>query len=141
MKIRYDQKRLAQVANKFGLKFVILHGSFAIGSTHKESDLDIAVLGKNDIGFDELLKLHGELSDVFKLTQGADLDLKTLHKIDPLFRYEVTRTGRLLYGSPVNYEEYKAYTLRAMEDARPLLELERQLAYRFQDHLNALYVK
>ena len=44
MKIDYDKNKLAKVAKDFGLKFIILHGSFANGVPDKESDLDIAAL-------------------------------------------------------------------------------------------------
>ena len=58
-----------------------------------------------------------------KLPAQTDLDFKTLNKVDPLFRYQVIKDGKLLYGNPTDYEDYKAYSYRAYEDARPLFEL------------------
>ena len=37
---------LKATAEKYGLKFVIAHGSYATGKEHKGSDLDIAILGR-----------------------------------------------------------------------------------------------
>ena len=141
MDIKYDETKLKEAANSFGLKFVILHGSFAKGLPHKYSDLDIAVLGEPALDFEKELKLYGAMSEVFKLPAQTDLDFKTLNKVDPLFRYQVIKDGKLLYGNPTDYEDYKAYSYRAYEDARPLFELERLLVYKFQKYLNARYVR
>jgi uncharacterized protein len=140
MDINIYKIQLAELAKKYQLKFVILHGSFATGTARKDSDLDIAAvtLGE-DLDFDRLLKLCGEMADVFHLPPQTDLDFKTLNKVDPLFRYEVTRVGKLLFGDPADYEDFKAFSLRAYEDARPLLDLEHHLAHKFQVHLNKIY--
>lgn len=136
--IDYNKAKLNRVARKYKLKFVILHGSYATRRSHKGSDLDIAVLGKNTLTFGAELKLHGEFSGIFGDNARRELDLKTLHKVDPLFRYEVTRDGVLLYGDPTKYEEYTAMSYRAYEDARPLRALEEVLSKKYQKHLNTI---
>ncbi len=141
MEINFNPTELAVAAKKFGLKFVILHGSFATGLARKDSDFDIAVLGNEETTFRQLLKLDGVLADVFKLPPATDMDLKSLNKVDPLFRYEVARDGKLLFGDPAQYEDFKAFAFRAYDDARPLLELEHHLARKFQVHLNSLYAQ
>jgi uncharacterized protein len=141
MEVTFDPIQLAEIAREFNLKFVILHGSYATGLARKDSDVDIAVLGRAAISFDESLKLSGALSDVLHVPGFLDLDFKTLDKTDPLFRYEVIRDGKLLYGDPADYEEYKAIATRTYEDTRPLLELEQHLARKFQKHLNEAYIK
>jgi predicted nucleotidyltransferase len=141
MEITMNTTKLAEIAQEFNLKFVILHGSFATGLARKNSDVDIAVLGNDEILFEQLLKLGGVLEGALGVPGLLDLDLKALNKTDPLFRYEVIRDGKLLYGDPADYEEYKAVATRAYEDARPLLELEHLLARKFQKHLNKMYVK
>jgi predicted nucleotidyltransferase len=141
MKLDYDSVKFNTIAKDFGLKFVILHGSFSNGIPDKESDLDIAALAEPELAFRRELELYGALDEVFKLPPETDLDFKTLNKVDPLFRYEVVRGGKLLYGDPTAYEEFKAFAFRAYEDARPLLDLEHHLVKKFQTHLNALYVK
>lgn len=136
--IKYNKKQLERVAKKYKLKFVILHGSHATGLPHKGSDLDIAVLGKNEITFGDQIKLHGEFSDIFGDTPQRELDLKTLHKIDSLFRYEVVRDGVLIFGDSTDYEDFKAFAYRAYEDERPLRELEAVLSKKYQRHLNKI---
>lgn len=142
MKIDYNKVKLSAIAKKFRLKFIILHGSYAAGSPDKESDLDIAALASKPLDFKTELRLHGELEGTFQLPVSKEFDFKTLNRVDPFFRYEVIRDGRLLYGDETAYEEYKTFAQRAyLEDALPLLELEKYLAHKFQAHLNTAYVK
>lgn len=141
MEITIDKTKLVEIAREFNLKFVILHGSYATGLARKDSDVDIAALGYDEISFDQSLKLSEVLSDVLHVPGFLDLDFKTLDKTDPLFRYEIIRDGKLLYGDSADYEEYKAIATRAYEDARPLFELEQHLARKFQKHLNETYIK
>lgn len=136
--VEYNKAQLNRVARKYKLKFVILHGSYATGRSHKGSDLDIAVLGKERLSFDTHMKLFQELANIFGNSDRRELDLKTLDKVSSLFRYEVTRDGVLLYGNLTEYEEYKAVSYRIYEDARPLRELEELLSKKYQRHLNAI---
>ncbi|MBI2426977.1 MAG: nucleotidyltransferase domain-containing protein [Candidatus Kerfeldbacteria bacterium] len=136
--ITYSKKKLAKVAKLYDLKFVILHGSHAKNAAHIGSDCDIAVLGNTVLDSSRILQLHGDMADVFGDDPDRELDLKTLHKVDPLFRYYVVRDGVLLYGDHTAYEEFKSFAYRAYEDSRPLRELERILSLKYQRHLNAL---
>ena len=136
MEIIYDRAQLDRVVRKYGLRFAILHGSYATGHTHKGSDLDIAVLGIRELDYRKYLSLHGEMSDIFGDNTRRDLDLKMLNKVDPFFRYQVVRDGVLLYGDTTEYEEFKLFAQRAYDDARPLLELEHILSKKYQKYLN-----
>ena len=91
-----------------------------------------------------LIEMHGEVEDIFKAQKPSarllDLDLKSLNRVDPFFRYEVVRDGQLLYGDPTDYEDYKAYAFRAFEDSKDLRELERVLIEKSRRHFKK-YVK
>lgn len=137
MKMTFDAKKLARIAEQHRLKFVVLHGSEARGRARRDSDLDVAIVGDEPIDLGTQIRLAGELGAAFAGAKGRELDLKTLDRVDPLFRYEVVRDGQLLYGDPTAYEEFKAFAARAHDDARPLLALERALSRKFQQHLNA----
>ncbi len=139
--VKYDKIKFANVARKYGLRFVILHGSYATGRTHKSSDLDIAVLGNKELDYRKYLNFHGEVADIFGDNPRRDLDLKMLNKVDPFFRYQVVRDGVLLYGDATEYAEFKLFAQRAYEDARPLLELERTLSKKYQKYLNTFTAK
>lgn len=128
LKMSKNQKRrLREIGEKHQLRFIILHGSYATGKEQRGSDLDIALLGKRSIPFETVLEIHGELSDIFGDNWERELDVKTLHHADPLFRYFVVREGVLLYGNPIEYEEFKAYAFRDYMDSKDLRELEETL--------------
>lgn len=122
-----DKNKLGEIGQKYNLRFIILHGSYAKGTPRPGSDLDIAVLGKRRIAFDELLEIHDELADIFGDNQGRELDVKSLHNSDLLLKYYVTRDGMLLFGKETDFNEFKAYARRVFEDAKKLFELEEYL--------------
>lgn len=138
MKISYDQKKLAKIAQKHGLRFIILHGSHATGKTRVGSDVDIAVLGKQKSQPKNFLEFYQDIARTVGDRPGRELDLKMLDRVDPFFRYQVIRSGILLYGNSTDYEDFKAFAYRAYEDARPLLELEHHLSKKYQQHLNRI---
>lgn len=138
MKITFDEKNLARITRVHALRFVILHGSAARGRAHPDSDIDVAVVGTAPIDLGTQIRLSADLAAAFRGANARELDVKTLDRADPLFRYEVVRDGQLLYGDPTAYEEFKAFAVRAYDDARPLLALERMLSRKFQRHLNVI---
>ncbi|OGH70718.1 MAG: hypothetical protein A3C90_02890 [Candidatus Magasanikbacteria bacterium RIFCSPHIGHO2_02_FULL_51_14] len=138
-KLTYDQKQLETAAKTHRLKFVILHGSYARGQARKDSDIDIAVLGDAPIEFETLMKLQGAFENIFAPREGQEMDVKSLHRADPLFLHEVVRDGALLFGDPLEYEEFRAYARRAYEDAEPLFRLQRHQVMKFQKYLNKQY--
>lgn len=143
--IELNQKQneeLKKTAEKYGLKFIVAHGSYATGREHEGSDLDIAILGESSQETREkILQLHNDFANIFGDGPGRDLDLKTLHKVDSLFRYFVTRNGILLYGNATDYEEYKAYAFRDFMDSKDLRDLELQMTRAKQAMLTKLYAR
>ncbi|MDP2669128.1 MAG: nucleotidyltransferase domain-containing protein [bacterium] len=135
-----EKNKLEKVAGKYGLKFIITHGSFATGKQRKGSDLDIAILGY-DGGETrkQILKIHDELADIFGDGPERELDSKTLHGADSLFRYYVTRDGVLLYGNQAEYEDFKSYAWRDYVDSQDLRDLELTMTLAKQKMLTKLY--
>lgn len=138
MEFTFDHKELDSVVKRYNIKFVILHGSYATDTFRSDSDIDIAIFGNEKISSAEFIKCFEACEKIFCDNGNRELDLKTLHDVDPFFRYEVIKHGKLLYGDSVEYENYKAYSFRAYEDAKPLFELEHLLAHRYQSHLKNL---
>lgn len=115
------------MGQKRRLRFVILHGSYATGKERPGSDLDIALVGKQGLSFNDTMAIYEALDGVFGDSKERELDVKTLHHADPLFRYLVIRDGILLYGDPTDYNEFKAYAFRDYMDTKNLRELESAL--------------
>ncbi|MCI0680453.1 nucleotidyltransferase domain-containing protein [bacterium] len=131
MDITEKQKnKIDAVAKKHGLRFVILHGSYATGKIRsaagevKGSDLDIAVLGNERLSFNVMLDLIGAFGDIFGDGSERELDVKQLHGVDSLFRFFVVKDGVLLYGDRTAYDEFCAFAYRDYMDSRDLRDLQ-----------------
>ena len=130
-------EELSSIGRRYDLKLIVLHGSYATGKAHSHSDLDMAVLGKNEIEREKFLNLHSEVFELLGNHPERDLDLKTLHRKDPLFLYEVMRDSKLLYGNPSDYHQLKAYAYRLYQDSRDLRRLENLLAHRLLERIKS----
>jgi len=102
-------KNIKKIGKNNDLIFVTVFGSQVSGKTHKESDLDIGILSKNKIGYQQYKNLFGELGDVFK---GENVDVRILNDSDPLFRYQAFFPSQLLYGNEMDYLNYKAFAFK-----------------------------
>jgi predicted nucleotidyltransferase len=119
-----QKKDISKVGRNYHLQFIILYGSFATNRTRKDSDMDIAVKGYKELAFQETLNIFDSLSNLFP---GKNLDVKSLHKVDPLFRFQVMRDGILLYGDRTDYLDFKAYAYRDYRESKSLFHLQSQL--------------
>jgi uncharacterized protein len=125
--IDFNSKKLEieKVAKKHKLSLVALYGSYAKNLARKDSDIDLAIYRKGkSISFDELVDLNNEFADVFK---SAEVDVKSLHNTNPLFRYQVMRDGVLLCGNRRDFVSFKAYAFRDYCDSKGLLRLKENI--------------
>ncbi|OIN97047.1 hypothetical protein AUJ66_04465 [Candidatus Desantisbacteria bacterium CG1_02_38_46] len=132
-----DQKKdINEIGQNCNLQFIILYGSFATNHAREDSDMDIAVKGYKEISFQEILDIFDSLSRLFP---GKNLDVKSLHKVDPFFRFQVMRDGILLYGNKTDYLDFKAYAYRDYQESKSLLRLQSQLVEKRLSYLKGLY--
>lgn len=128
------KKKIKKVAEKYNLKLVILYGSHARGAAKETSDIDIAVLGAVSLDFDAVLAITGEFSSIF---ESNAVDVKSLHNVNPFFRYQVTKDGTLLFGGERGFISFKAYAFRDYIDSRSLLRLKEKMVRERVRHFNA----
>ena len=139
--ITNSQKEIiAHLGKKYNLRFIILHGSYARGALHPKSDLDIAVLGEKKPSVKNFFAMQSDFSDLFGDSQNRELDFKTMHHVDPLFRYLAVRDGVLLYGNVMDYAEYKAYAFKDFMDTKDLRVLELTITKQRQALLTKLKI-
>lgn len=121
-----DQKKnLRKIGKKFGLDFIILHGSRSTGRVlTKDSDVDIAIYRRGGINSEEFFEIYSQIAQIFK---EEDVDVKTLNAKGSLFRYQVVRSGVLIFGDRTSYNEFKAFIFKEYFDAAPLFRLEEHL--------------
>lgn len=137
MKItKEQQEQINKIGEKYKLRFIIIHGSYASGEEKKGSDLDVAILGRKKVEFSQLLAIHGEMGRVFGDNKERELDLKSLHKTNPLFRYEVVKKSILIYGDQTDYDEYYLYAFKDFIDSKSLFNLRDIIIKKRQNHLN-----
>jgi predicted nucleotidyltransferase len=134
-----QQQKIEEVGKKYSLRFILLHGSYATGKMRIGSDLDIALLGRKLIEFEELLAIYSDLAEIFGDDPQHELDIKSLHKADPLFCYQVAKDSQLLYGDITEFNEFKAYAFSNYFDSKDLFHLEKILVQKFQNYLNQKY--
>jgi predicted nucleotidyltransferase len=115
---RVSQARLKSVARAHKLDLIVLFGSHAKGrAIAGSSDLDIAVrfvqgptpkrTGRG--------RLYADLASVFP--SDIEVDLTILNRAGPLLRFEVARSGILLYQhTPTTFAQFKYSASRAYDD-------------------------
>jgi len=136
-----EKQKIKVIGKNNNLKLIILHGSYAMDKEKPGSDLDIGVLGKKFLDFTAVGNIYDDLSEVFGDGYDRELDLKSLHRIDPLFRYQVAKYSQLIYGNSLDYNEFRTYAFRLYYDSKDLFKLEELLVCKYQDYLNKKYLK
>lgn len=131
MNFQAAQPDIATLANKHRLDLVVLFGSQATGRTHVQSDVDIAVLSKEDVN---RARLALELSELLKRD---DVEVVDLRSASPTLMRAVVENGKVLYESrPDAFFGWKLYAIKIwMETAwlralrnKQLIEWARQHA-------------
>lgn len=90
----YLDMGLEKLLQKFPIKLFYIFGSFAKGTNHKNSDLDIAVLLEGEPDSFIKLELLDELVGIFKTDT---IDLTILNNADEVLRFQVIKYGKVLY--------------------------------------------
>jgi len=135
-----EANAVRMIGDKYDLKLILVHGSYAGGTAKRNSDLDIAILGRKEVTGGKFLNIYDDFSEAVGNNLDRELDLTTLHRADPLFCYQVAKKSRLLYGATTDYASYKAYAYAYYMDSKDLFELEKTLVFRFQKYLNEKYL-
>lgn len=110
---KFDEKKIREIAEKYGLKLLLLFGSQAAGKTHKFSDYDFGYIGKKDMGYSERGSLDVDLSRLAR-NEAEAVDLKN---VGPLFKYEIVKNNKILYDIKNEYEYFFVQALREYFEA------------------------
>lgn len=131
--------KVEELRQEYNLRFIILHGSYAKGKERSDSDCDIAVVGNHLLGWKDVTAIESRLTELLGAGKISNLDVKSLDRVDPLFRYFVVRDSVLLAGDPHEYNEFKAYAFRDYVDSLDLRILERRMIQSKQKMLSERY--
>lgn len=118
-----NQKNIADIARREGVRLVYLFGSQAHGTSHNESDVDIAVLlsehSTKEQRFNTRLRLAGEISQLLNVP----VDLVILNDTSSLFlRYVIITEGVMLHAESDDQRiTYESATMASYFDFQPFL--------------------
>lgn len=111
-----------QIAEFFGIEFLVYFGSFQTEYYNSESDIDIAFLTVRSLSVEEKTHL---LEELILFHRKSEIDLVDLLTAEPLLRYEVARSGRVLYERETGlFERYGLFYIKQCYELKPVFEAE-----------------
>ena len=121
--LNFDENKLKALCKRFALKLVILHGSYATGRVHKESDIDIGVLiSKNKIK-NARSGLVYEFCELF----GEKCDLVILNNVESMIVFQTVMKGIPLYEvRKGTFAEFQTTAISRYQDAAKFRRLEKR---------------
>ena len=108
--------------NVENIQLVYIFGSMSERNTHKDSDIDIAVLSKSPLLPIRTYLLKTELEAALN----KDVDLVDMRNVGIVLKYEIIYKGTLIYSS-LSEEDRLSYESRIMEDYLDYKELMKPL--------------
>ena len=114
--------------------FIILFGSFAKGTTHDESDIDLAYFSTQQLSSYERFMLAGNLASI----ANREVDLVDLKQIDTVFTMQIFEQGIPIYirdESTFTRQKMRAYSMYATlsEQRAPIIEAIKERGSVFGD--------
>lgn len=121
---RQQLKSISRIAEKYGLKLLLLFGSAVTGRLHAGSDIDIAALFPSfEEGRKKIIDLAVDLQEVFP---ELEVDIGLINGADPLFLKKILEKRQLLYGDPRRLAELDIYAYKRYIDHKRYLGLEQK---------------
>ena len=125
MTINQYKPQLTSLFDASDVVLAYLFGSEAKGTTHPESDIDIAVLligsGSEAEYGQRVVDLNTELIGIF---QRDAIDVALLNTAPPLLAFQVVRHGVVIYDPHHRYVSFYIDTFNRYEDTQPLRDLQ-----------------
>ena len=111
------------MCQKYNLSLVILHGSYAKGTTTFRSDFDVGLLGEPKIIEEKYFDILRDFSSIF----GDKFDPVFLNGAEPMIMYQIAINGRPLYEKIEGlFGSFKVYALARYLDTEKFRLLEKQ---------------
>jgi len=135
---RMDVESIREVLGDHPVRLAVLFGSYATGSPHEGSDIDIAVafegVKPSEAGYnDAFLGLSADLSQTLRTD---DVDLVDLHTVSPSLAAAIFESGVLLVGDQTDVSALRdQVTTAGQDDESPRERLDGALA-RIDAHLD-----
>ena len=96
-----------EITERLNPAFIVLFGSFAKGTAHAGSDIDLAYFSRKELSTYERFIFASELAEM----TGYEVDLIDIRQIDTVFSMQIFEQGIPIYTQDEN--EYKLQKMRA----------------------------
>ncbi|MBM4334238.1 MAG: nucleotidyltransferase domain-containing protein [Deltaproteobacteria bacterium] len=112
------------IADKYQLDLILIFGSRAAGDLHPESDIDIAVYGRQILSETVKIQLIYELGSIF---HSDDVDLVDLRTASPLLEHEALKNYKILFQrDEMLLHQLESANMRKMKEIEILDRIRRQ---------------
>ncbi|OGI64273.1 hypothetical protein A3H53_03675 [Candidatus Nomurabacteria bacterium RIFCSPLOWO2_02_FULL_40_10] len=113
------KSKIAPLAEKYGLKLIVLFGSQVSGKTHRESDYDIAYLSKKELSLEEESGFMYGLMPILKIRDERLVNIVDMKTAGPLMLYSITNKGRVLFEREIgSFFALKIYAWKVFVDTQ-----------------------
>lgn len=117
---KFDEKKIKEIAEKYGLKLLLLFGSQVTGKTHKFSDFDFGYIGSKSMSYFEKGNLDVDLARLIK-NKTESVDLKNA---GPLLLKEIVKNNKIIFEENWAYADFFSRAVRTYFDAKPIFKLQ-----------------
>ena len=118
------QEIIKKIAEKYGLKLMLLFGSQVKGKTHKESDYDIAYLSDKKLSFEDEGRMIIDLAGIVGARDERLINLADIRKAGALLLKEIFDHHQIIFSADQNtYDSYKIFAVKNFFDSRPIFDL------------------
>lgn len=121
-KVKCNNLTFKQIAQKFGLDFLVLFGSQSNGLVHKQSDYDIGYSSNEKIDFNAEYQITMRLKDALNHSK---IDLVDVRRASPLLAKKALLEGELLAENiPHSFAQEQIRAYHNYVETKPLRELK-----------------
>lgn len=117
------KKLIDRIVQEINPAFIMLFGSFAKGTNHAESDIDLAFFSAKQLSSYDRFSLASELA----MISGYEVDLVDINQIDTVFNMQIFEQGMPIYIQDSNEftrQRMRAYSMYATfsEQRAPIID-------------------
>lgn len=115
-----QKQKIVELAQKFDLRLLLLFGSRARRDARRDSDTDIAFLGKRKLDLEEKARLMMDLTSALKMEK---IDVVDLREASPLLFYAIFRDAKILHSLDMDaFYELRVYSYKKYIETMPIYE-------------------
>jgi len=126
-----QRQAIQDIATRYHLTLILLFGSQASGTTHRESDIDLAYAAEHPLDFASERQINDELGNIFHTDK---VDIVNIAHASPLLLFQISENCQLLAGEKEDFIRFKILAWKKYLDTAKLRRMrEKALAHRYAE--------